>query len=89
MRKVVVLPRVKGNGHGGSFVGRRGNPKLKHVVDGTKSTAPRQEWRAIAEVGLISHKTHALFVLVKTLIQMIGNITRMHFLILQVVVLYT
>ncbi|MDC0399628.1 hypothetical protein OAN59_07980 [Alphaproteobacteria bacterium] len=36
MRKVVVLPRVKGNGHGGSFVGRRGNPKLKHVVDGNK-----------------------------------------------------
>ena len=37
MRKVVVLPRVSGNGHGGSFVGRRGNPKLKHVVDGNKT----------------------------------------------------
>ena len=64
-------------------------PNLNTSLTGARSTAPRQEWRSIAEVALISHKTHAIFVLVKTLIQMIGNITRMHFLILQVVVLYT
>jgi hypothetical protein len=64
-------------------------PNLNTSLMGTKPTAPRQEWRSIAEVGLISHKTHALFVLVKTLIQMIGNKTRMHFLILQVVVFYS
>lgn len=43
-------------------------PNLNTSLMGTQSTAPRQEWRSIAEVGLISHKTHALFVLVKTLI---------------------
>ena len=64
-------------------------PNLNTSLTGARSTAPRQEWRSIAEVGLISHKTHALFVLVKTLIQMIGNKTRVHFLILQVVVFYT
>ncbi len=32
MKKVVVLPRVKGNGHGGSFVGRKGHLKPKPVV---------------------------------------------------------
>jgi len=37
LSKMVILPRVKGNGHGGSFVGRKGNPKLKHVVDENKT----------------------------------------------------
>ena len=34
MKKVVVLPKIKGNGHGGFFVGRKGQLKPKHVVDG-------------------------------------------------------
>ena len=33
MKKVVVLPKVKGNGHGGFFVGRKGHLKPKHVVE--------------------------------------------------------
>ena len=41
MKKVVVLPRVKGNGHGGSFVGRKGHLKLKHVVKGNKIYRPK------------------------------------------------
>ena len=41
MKKVVVLPRVKGNGHGGSFVGRKGHPKLKHAVGGIKIYRPK------------------------------------------------
>ena len=41
MKKVVVLPRVKGNGHGGSFVGKKGHPKLKHVVGGNKIYRPK------------------------------------------------
>jgi len=36
MKKVVVLPRVKGNGHGGSFVGRKGHLKPKPVVEVNK-----------------------------------------------------
>ena len=34
MKKVVVLPKIKGNGHGGFFVGRKGQLKPKQVVDG-------------------------------------------------------
>ena len=36
MKKVIVLPRVKGNGHGGSFVGRKGHLKPKPVVEMNK-----------------------------------------------------
>ena len=36
MKKVVVLPRVKGNGHVGSFVGRKGHLKPKPVVEVNK-----------------------------------------------------
>ena len=36
MKKVIVLPRVRGNGHGGSFVGRKGHLKSKHIVEGNK-----------------------------------------------------
>ncbi|MFL2918669.1 MAG: hypothetical protein ACJZ2I_10540 [Thalassobaculaceae bacterium] len=41
MKKMVVLPKVKGNGHGGFFVGRKGHLKLKHVVEGKQFTDPR------------------------------------------------
>ena len=43
MKKVVVLPRVRGNGHGGSFVGRKGRLKPKHVVEGNKIYRPKIE----------------------------------------------
>tara|TARA_B100001093_G_C26698459_1_gene957954 strand:- start:398 stop:580 length:183 start_codon:yes stop_codon:yes gene_type:complete len=36
MKKVVVLPRVNGNGHGGSFVGRKGHLEPKPVVEVNK-----------------------------------------------------
>ena len=36
-KAVLVLPKVSGNGHGGSFVGRKGVPKPKHIVEDTKN----------------------------------------------------
>ena len=41
MKKMVVLPKVKGNGHGGIFVGRKGLLKLKLVVEGKLFSDPR------------------------------------------------
>ena len=41
MKKMVVLPKVKGNGHGGFFVGRKGHLKLKHVVEGNTIYRPK------------------------------------------------
>ena len=41
MKKVVVLPRVKGNGHGGSFIGKKGHLKLKHAVEVNKIYRPK------------------------------------------------
>ena len=41
MKKVIVLPRVRGNGHGGSFVGRKGYLKPKHIVEVNKIYLPK------------------------------------------------
>ena len=41
MKKVIVLPKVKGNGHGGFFVGRKGQLKSKHFVEGNTVYRPK------------------------------------------------
>jgi hypothetical protein len=33
LNAVLVLPKVSGNGHGGFFVGKKGRPKPKHIVE--------------------------------------------------------
>ena len=37
MKTFLVLPRVSGNGHGGSFVGRKGVPKPKDIAKNIKN----------------------------------------------------